>query len=169
LSDASAAVANPERRAIAMLKIVRRSPNGNGGLDPILGRGLARRRLSRTAAVARAADVACGEVPFVPSLKQLATLFDVPVRHLREELKQRAAWNGLDPGLEALLAEVEADAEAEAKAQALVETQEEAERVHDDAMHIVHALERATPVARNAAFRMYGVGNVWDEIYAIVG
>ena len=63
---------------------------GNGS-TPVNGRGIKHRKLTRQGRVSLAADIVTGSRPYVPSLAQTCTVFDVPVTAVRAEIKARAA------------------------------------------------------------------------------
>jgi hypothetical protein len=100
-----------------MLNIIPRHGNGSGS-NAVSGRGLLRRKLTPEQKIGLAADLATGQYKFEPSLLQLSDLFDVPVHHLRDELKRRSV--ALDDAAAerwAVQCEAEAiDAEADALA-----------------------------------------------------
>jgi len=65
----------------------------------ISGRGLRRRKLSRTERVRLAADLASGQLHLHPSLAQVSQLVGMAAAKVREELKARAAAREIDQHL----------------------------------------------------------------------
>jgi hypothetical protein len=57
----------------------------------VSGRGIRRRKLTRSQRVGLAADLASGQLQLEPSLGQACELFNVTPAQVREELKARAA------------------------------------------------------------------------------
>jgi hypothetical protein len=143
-----------------MLDILRSSPSCNG-LEPVCGRGLARRKLWPGECIALAADVATKQRAFEPSLGQVANLFGVTTSQIRAELKARAAAAQQDW----LWLEAE---DAEINAQLRIDQQTEAEKANEDADHLIAAWNAISPSAREAAFRVIGPAAVWDVLATIV-
>jgi hypothetical protein len=177
-----------------MLDIVKLSHNGNGSGQTVSGRGLARRKLTAEQWLDLAADVACGQRPFAPSLAQIAALFRVSILELREELKQRAAaadgigdnndagepspelehGGNAEPGPSTVddddgLADWWTDLHEQGGAEvARWLAQCEAEAINAEADAIVEAWGRASPLGHEAAVRVIGAGNVWDVFAPVV-
>jgi hypothetical protein len=81
-----------------MMQVLTKIPDVNGGSPVVNGRGLSHLKLSNDELVRLAADLATGQRPFQPSLKQTNLLTGVPVAAIRAELKARAARkNGQPP------------------------------------------------------------------------
>jgi len=72
------------------------SPANGKALPMLLGRGINHRRLDQAQRANLAASVAVGELSFLPSLGQLAVLFNVPVPVLRAHVKARREFTELD-------------------------------------------------------------------------
>jgi hypothetical protein len=122
-----------------MNNIVPRHGNGNGSVN---GRGVLRQKLTPTARIALAADIATGKKHLDPSIKQAAAAVGVSPYRIRKELQARAG------ALEAV---------------------EQAERIRDEAGYIIHAWTRASTQVRQEAIRCIGVANVWDTLASVVG
>jgi hypothetical protein len=132
-----------------MLSLPKSTTNGNGHAGTVNGRGLARRRLTPEQWIDLAADLACGQYKFEPSLLQISRLFGVPVHHLRDELKRRSAAQ-------------------DAAATDRWLQQSEAEQVNAEADAIVTAWDLASPAGRDAAIRTLSPSTVWDAIAPVV-
>jgi len=115
-------------------------PSNDNGLNPVGGRGLARRKLTPDERAKLAAAVASGERTFDPSFAQIAALFHVPVTRLRAALKARAE---------------------EVTVEDVAAVQFEAEAVNNQADLIIEAWDFASPTARDAAVRVIGPSAVW--------
>jgi hypothetical protein len=63
----------------------------NGGQPVINGRGLAHRKLTNDELDDLAADIATGQRPFIPSLKDISFLTGRPVAKIRQKIKARTA------------------------------------------------------------------------------
>jgi hypothetical protein len=67
------------------------TPNGNGNVPHVRGRGLRRRKMTSEQRVKLGADLVSGCLQLEPSLAQVSELVRVPQAKIRDELKARAA------------------------------------------------------------------------------
>ena len=131
----------------AMLDIVKKSLVRNGnGTAAINARGIPHRGWTPEQRIAAAADAVLGTTHVVPSIGQAATAFGVSPYTVRQELKARTAAK-----------------------EAAAERERQAEYARQGALPIVSAWDHATPQGRAEAFRLIGVGDVWDVIASIIG
>ena len=130
-----------------MLHIEKFPSNSNG--TAVSGRGLLRRKLTRSQRVRLAGDVATGHLHFEHSYGQIAALFGVTVAQLRHELQARADV-------------------ASSTTAVMMLAQAEAEAVDAAASTIVEARVGASPEARQVALRVIGPAKVWDVLASIV-
>src|SRR5262249_56224945 len=83
----------------AAMNMALRTSDVNDPSYHISGRGLRRRKLSRTERVRLAADLASGQLHLHPSLAQVSQLVGMAAAKVREELKARAAAREIDKHL----------------------------------------------------------------------
>ena len=123
-----------------MINIVPHQENGNGQ-GSVNGRGVLRRKLTTEARAALAADIAMGESPLTPSIKQTAALTGVSVYHIRKELKTRAK---------------------------ALEDLRRAERIRDEAQYIADVWSMASIQVQQEAIRRIGLCNLQDAIISVL-
>jgi hypothetical protein len=135
-----------------MLSILKSTTNGNGHVDAMSGRRRAYMKLTRQQLISSAADVVCGRVPYVPSLKETSMLFGVPVAQIRDELKARSAASD----------DLEAARLAEQRAAEVArwDDQIEAEMINVEADALVAALRGAAPEVQSAVGQILCGGSV---------
>jgi hypothetical protein len=129
------------------------------------GRGAGRLKRSYDERLDLAANIALRRFEYVPSLKQTAAAFGVTVMDLRRLLKSIDAHAAARAQAQA---QAEAQAQAQAEAAAWNAVQSEAETINEEADFVINTLMAVSPAGREAAFRTYGVGNVWNVISGIV-